>query len=107
MVDFKVQVYDGSYHEVDSSEMAFKIAGSLGFKDGMSRANVVLLEPSLKVQTLTPEVHIITEPWKICKALKRIFCKFFHFSGCAQTSKRLRVLVRAIRASRPKITSAI
>ena len=55
MVDFKVQVYDGSYHEVDSSEMAFKIAGSLGFKDGMSRANVVLLEPIMKVQIITPE----------------------------------------------------
>ena len=55
MVDFKVQVYDGSYHEVDSSEMAFKIAGSLGFKDGMSRANVVLLEPIMKVKIITPE----------------------------------------------------
>ena len=55
MVDFKVQVYDGSYHEVDSSEMAFKIAGSMGYKDGMSRANVVLLEPIMKVQIITPE----------------------------------------------------
>jgi elongation factor G len=55
MVDFKVQVYDGSYHEVDSSEMAFKIAGSLGFKDGMERAQVVLLEPIMKVQIITPE----------------------------------------------------
>ncbi len=55
MVDFKVQVYDGSYHEVDSSEMAFKIAGSLAFKDGMERAGVVLLEPIMKVQIITPE----------------------------------------------------
>ena len=55
MVDFKVVVYDGSYHEVDSSEMAFKIAGSLGFKDGMSKANPVLLEPIMKVQIITPE----------------------------------------------------
>ena len=55
MVDFKVQVYDGSYHEVDSSEMAFKIAGSMGYKDGMARANVVLLEPIMKVQIITPE----------------------------------------------------
>ncbi len=55
LVDFKVQVYDGSYHEVDSSEMAFKIAGSLGLKDGLERANVVLLEPIMKVQIITPE----------------------------------------------------
>ncbi|MDE7296090.1 MAG: elongation factor G, partial [Clostridia bacterium] len=55
LVDFKVQVYDGSYHEVDSSEMAFKIAGSLGLKDGLGRANVVLLEPIMKVQIITPE----------------------------------------------------
>ena len=49
MVDFKATVYDGSYHEVDSSEMAFKIAGSLAFKDGMKKANPVLLEPIMKV----------------------------------------------------------
>ena len=55
MVDFKAQVYDGSYHEVDSSEMAFKIAGSLAFKDGMAKAGVVLLEPIMKVQIITPE----------------------------------------------------
>ena len=54
-VDFKVTVYDGSYHEVDSSEMAFKIAGSLAFKDGMKRANPVLLEPIMKVEIVTPE----------------------------------------------------
>ena len=55
MVDFKATVYDGSYHEVDSSEMAFKIAGSLAFKDGMKRANPVLLEPIMKVEIVTPE----------------------------------------------------
>ena len=55
IVDFKVVVYDGSYHEVDSSEMAFKIAGSMGFKDGMTRANPVLLDPIMKVQIITPE----------------------------------------------------
>ena len=55
MVDFKVVVYDGSYHEVDSSEMAFKIAGSLAFKDGMAKAHPVLLEPIMKVQVITPE----------------------------------------------------
>ena len=55
MVDFKVQVYDGSYHEVDSSEMAFKIAGSMAFKNGMEKAKPVLLEPIMKVQIITPE----------------------------------------------------
>ncbi len=55
MVDFKVQVYDGSYHEVDSSEMAFKIAGSMAFKNGMENAKPVLLEPIMKVQIITPE----------------------------------------------------
>ncbi len=55
MVDFKATVYDGSYHEVDSSEMAFKIAGSLAFKDGMKKANPVLLEPIMKVELVTPE----------------------------------------------------
>ena len=55
VVDFKVQVYDGSYHEVDSSEMAFKIAGSMAFKDGMEKAGAVLLEPIMKVEIVTPE----------------------------------------------------
>jgi elongation factor G len=55
MVDFKVQVYDGSYHEVDSSEMAFQIAGSMAFKDGMAKAKPVLLEPIMKVEVITPD----------------------------------------------------
>ena len=55
VVDFKIQVYDGSYHEVDSSEMAFQIAGSMGFKDGMAKANAVLLEPIMKVEVITPD----------------------------------------------------
>ena len=55
VVDFRAVVYDGSYHEVDSSEMAFKIAGSMGFKDGLKRANPVLLEPMMKVEIVTPE----------------------------------------------------
>ena len=55
MVDFRATVYDGSYHEVDSSEMAFKIAGSLAFKDGMKKANPDLLEPIMKVEIVTPE----------------------------------------------------
>jgi elongation factor G len=50
-----VSLFDGSYHEVDSSEMAFKIAGSIGFKDGCKKANPVLLEPIMKVEVLTPE----------------------------------------------------
>jgi len=55
VVDFKVTVYDGSYHEVDSSEMAFKIAGSMAFKDAASKAKPVLLEPIMKVEIVTPE----------------------------------------------------
>ena len=55
IVDFKVVVYDGSYHEVDSSEMAFKIAGSMGFKNGVEKASPVLLEPIMKVQIITPD----------------------------------------------------
>jgi len=55
VVDFKIEVYDGSYHEVDSSEMAFKIAGSMAFKNGMEKANPVLLEPIMKVEIVTPE----------------------------------------------------
>lgn len=55
VVDFKIQVYDGSYHEVDSSEMAFQIAGSMGFKDGMAKAKAVLLEPIMKVEVITPD----------------------------------------------------
>ena len=54
-VDFRATVYDGSYHEVDSSEMAFKIAGSMAFKDGVKKANPVLLEPIMKVEIITPE----------------------------------------------------
>ena len=57
VVDFKVEVYDGSFHEVDSSEMAFKIAGSMAFKNGMEKAKAVLLEPIMKVQIITPEEY--------------------------------------------------
>jgi len=55
VLDVKVTLYDGSYHDVDSSEMAFKIAGSMGFKKGTALANPVLLEPSMKVEVTTPE----------------------------------------------------
>ena len=58
MVDVKVTLYDGSFHEVDSSEMAFKIAGSMGFKDGAGRGAPVLLEPVMKVEVVTPEDYL-------------------------------------------------
>jgi elongation factor G len=55
VVDVKVTLFDGSYHDVDSNEMAFKIAGSMGFKEGFKRAKPVLLEPIMKVEVVTPE----------------------------------------------------
>ncbi|WP_337617625.1 elongation factor G [Acidaminococcus timonensis] len=58
MVDIGVTVFDGSYHEVDSSEMAFKIAGSMGFKNGAMKANPVLLEPYMKVEVTIPEEYM-------------------------------------------------
>jgi len=58
VVDVKVTLYDGSYHDVDSSEMAFKIAGSMAFKAGMLRASPVLLEPIMKVEVVTPEDYL-------------------------------------------------
>ena len=58
VVDVKVTVFDGSYHDVDSSEMAFKIAGSMGFKEGVRKANPVLLEPIMKVEVVTPEDYM-------------------------------------------------
>ena len=58
MVDIKVTVFDGSFHEVDSSEMAFKIAGSMGFKAGAEKANPVILEPYMKVEVLVPEEYM-------------------------------------------------
>ena len=58
VVDVKVTLYDGSYHDVDSSEMAFKIAGSMGFRDGVKQADPVLLEPIMKVEVVTPEEYM-------------------------------------------------
>jgi elongation factor G len=58
MVDLKVEVFDGSYHEVDSSEMAFKIAGSMGFKAGAARAGPIMLEPIMDVEVVTPEAFM-------------------------------------------------
>lgn len=58
VVDVKVTLFDGSYHEVDSSEMAFKIAASMAFKDGMKKAGPVLLEPIMKVEVVVPEEYM-------------------------------------------------
>jgi elongation factor G len=58
VVDVKVTLYDGSYHDVDSSEMAFKIAGSMAFRSGALNANPVLLEPIMKVEVVTPEDYL-------------------------------------------------
>ena len=58
VVDVKVELYDGSYHEVDSSEMAFKIAGSMAFKEAMRKADPVLMEPIMKVTVITPEEYM-------------------------------------------------
>ncbi|MBE6563174.1 MAG: elongation factor G [Ruminococcaceae bacterium] len=58
VVDVKVNLYDGSYHEVDSSEMAFKIAGSMAFKDAMKKADPVLTEPIMKVTVVTPDEYM-------------------------------------------------
>ena len=58
LVDCKVVVYDGSYHEVDSSEIAFKIAGSMAFRDGAIKSGLVLLEPVMKVEVVTPEEYM-------------------------------------------------
>ena len=58
VINFKIKLYDGSYHEVDSSEMAFKIAGSMAFKNAMAKANPVLLEPMMKVEVVVPEEYM-------------------------------------------------
>ena len=58
VVDVKVELYDGSYHEVDSNEMAFKVAGSMAFKSAANIANPVLLEPMMKVEVVTPEDYM-------------------------------------------------
>jgi elongation factor G len=58
MVDIRATLFDGSYHEVDSSEIAFKVAGSMAFKEGAARAKPVLLEPIMKVEVVTPEEYM-------------------------------------------------
>lgn len=58
VVDLKVTLFDGSYHEVDSSEMAFKLAASMGFKEGVQKGNPILLEPMMKVEVVVPEEYL-------------------------------------------------
>src|SRR4029453_18634659 len=58
MDDVKVELYDGSYHDVDSSEMAFKIAGSMAFKDAAKKGQPVLLEPVMRVEVVVPEEYM-------------------------------------------------
>ena len=58
MVDVKVTLYDGSYHEVDSSEMAFKIAGSMAFKEAAKKASPAILEPMMNVEVVCPEQYM-------------------------------------------------
>lgn len=58
VVDLKITLFDGSYHEVDSSEMAFKLAASIGFKEGVGKANAILLEPMMKVEVVVPEEYL-------------------------------------------------
>jgi elongation factor G len=58
LVDVKVTLYDGSYHEVDSNEMAFKFAGSIAFKEAARKASPVLLEPVMAVEVTVPEEHM-------------------------------------------------
>jgi elongation factor G len=60
VVDVKVTLFDGSYHEVDSNENAFKMAGSMAFKEGLRRASPALLEPIMAVEVETPEDYMAT-----------------------------------------------
>ncbi|MDE5009145.1 elongation factor G, partial [Francisella tularensis subsp. holarctica] len=58
MIGVKATLYDGSYHDVDSSDMAFKIAGSMALKEGAKKANACILEPLMKVEVVTPEDYL-------------------------------------------------
>ena len=75
-MDVKVTLYDGSYHEVDSSEMAFKITGSMAFKEAMRKAAPVLMEPIMKVTVIVPDDYLgdvigdITPGAGLCRAWK-------------------------------------
>ena len=67
VVDVKVTLFDGSYHDVDSSEMAFKVAGSMCFREGAQKAGAVLLEPVMKVEVVTPEVYMGDVMGDLCR----------------------------------------
>jgi len=72
VVDVKVTLLDGSYHEVDSSEMAFKIAGSMGFKDAFLKAEPILLEPYMSLEVATPEEYVNSVVGYICSRRGKI-----------------------------------
>ena len=108
VVDVKVELYDGSYHEVDSSEMAFKIAGSMAFKNAMKKADPVLLEPIMKVTVITPEEYLgdvigdlnsrrgMIQSMELTTAFRELSL-MFRFQRCLVTQQicvpRLRVVV--------------
>ncbi|MFZ5800814.1 MAG: elongation factor G [Candidatus Omnitrophota bacterium] len=72
VVDVRVDLYDGSFHEVDSSELAFKIAGSIGFKDAFLKAEPILMEPSMKLEVTTPEEYLNSVVGYICSRRGKI-----------------------------------
>ena len=72
VVDVKVNLLDGSYHEVDSSELAFRIAGSIGFKEAFLKAEPVLLEPYMSLEVVTPEEHLNSVVGYICSRRGKI-----------------------------------
>ena len=58
VVDVKVKLYDGSYHDVDSDEISFKVAGSMAFREGARKAGVIILEPMMSIEVITPEEYL-------------------------------------------------
>ena len=91
VVGIHATVYDGSYHEVDSSEMAFHIAGSLAFKDAMKKSDPVLLEPIMKVEVTMPEEYMgdslvvdVSKVW-MTSAVERSLEDMFRFQKCSDT----------------------
>jgi elongation factor G len=72
VVDVKVNLYDGSFHEVDSSELAFRIAGSIAFKEAFLKAEPVLLEPSMSLEVVTPEEYLNSIIGYICSRRGKI-----------------------------------
>ena len=107
MSDLKVTLFDGSYHEVDSSEMAFKIAGSMAFKDAARKAKPVLLEPMMSVEVVVPEEYMgdvigdlnsrrgASKAWN-CAAPRRSSRPWFRWRRCSATP---RICVRSRKAA--------